>query len=415
MSKQIMDLPGKTILFGVTGGIAAYKAVNVVSHLRKRGAEVCVVMTEAAEEFVTPLTFRTISANQVHTDMFDEPHHYNPRHISLAEKGDLLAVVPATANIIAKAANGIADDFLSTLMLAFPKRKVFAPAMNHHMWCNPVTQDNVSRLRERGDIIVEPDEGRLASGAVGKGRMPAPGALADEIASAFFSDSALCDWRVTVTAGPTREHFDPVRYLSNPSSGKMGFALAQAARERGASVHLISGPTQQRPPRGIETTRVVSAHQMRDACLQSWQDTDILLMAAAVCDYAPQQSAKDKLSKREADEEHPLGKVLRTPDILTELAEQKGNRFVLGFSAETDRDAGCEKAKRKLQEKNLDMIALNFVDGDVGFASDDNHCILITGQRHEELPRMHKLPLARLIVGRIVSEICGVSSTSRGC
>ena len=404
MSKQAKDLRGKTILFGVTGGIATYKAVDVVSRLRKRGAEVHVIMTQAAREFVTPLTFRTISSNPVYTDMFKEPQQWNPEHIALAERGDLLAVVPATANVFAKAANGIADDNLSTLISAFPGRKFFAPAMNHHMWCNPATRDNVKTLRQRDAFVMEPDEGRLASGAVGKGRLPSPQQVTEEISSAFYADDVIKGYTVTVTAGPTREYFDPVRFISNPSSGKMGYSMARAARERGAQVYLISGPTKLQPPRDVNFISVESAEQMMDACKDVWADTDILVKTAAVCDYQPTKTASTKIHKTDATRER-LPDLQRAPDILKALGQCKGSRVLVGFAAETDESDAVDNARKKLRAKNLDAVVLNVVDEEIGFGSDDNSCFLITPGSCDQLDRMHKLSLARLIVDELVCKI----------
>ncbi len=395
------DLRDKTILLGVTGGIAAYKAVEVVSGLRKRGAEVIVLMTQAATELVAPLTFQTIADNPVYTDMFAEPKRWNVEHIALAERADLFAVVPATANIIAKAACGIADDYLSTTWLAFSGPRVVAPAMNAEMWSNPVTQRNVRELARLGCEIVEPDEGRLASGAVGRGRLPEPAIITEEISSVLHADSSLCGHTVLVTAGPTREYFDPVRYLSNPSSGKMGYALARAVRERGAEVHLVSGPTHLIPPRGVNLHSITSAEEMLDRCAQLWPRVDALLMSAAVSDYRPARRSEQKLKKDAGDP----GELVPTPDILSNLQSNGGGRFVLGFAAETDEDSALQQAKDKMLRKGMDMIVLNRVGECRGFGVDYNEVVLIDEEREESLPAMHKLPLARSIVDRVVQVI----------
>jgi len=392
------DLQDKTVLFGVTGGIAAYKAVEVVSALRRRGAEVMVVMTDAASELVSPLTFQTISANPVYTDMFAEPKQWNVEHIELAQRADLFAVVPATANIIAKIACGIADDFLSTTWLAFTGPRIIAPAMNANMWDNPVTQRNLRCLTGLGCEVIEPDRGRLASGAEGRGRLPEPGVITEEISSALHGDCSLSGYRILVTAGPTREYFDPVRYLSNPSSGKMGYALARAARERGAGVHLVSGPTDLSAPRGVQLHRVTSAEEMLERCRRLWPQTDALFMCAAVCDYRPARHSEQKIKKDEGQ----LGEMVRTPDIVTTLSEESGKRFILGFAAETDEVAGTERAVDKMRRKGMDMIALNPVGEARGFGMDANRVVLIDDEGSESLPEMHKLPLARGIVDRVV-------------
>ncbi len=402
MSQSLQDLRDTSVLLGVSGGIAAYKSCDVVSRLRKRGAQVTVVMTRAATQLVQPLTFQTVSDNPVYTDMFAEPKRWNVEHIELVQRADILAVVPATANIIAKAAAGIADDYLSTILVAFDGPKLMAPAMNHRMWENPVTQRNVRYLEELGVRVVEPDVGRLASGAVGSGRLPDPEALVEEISSVVHYNPSLQGRKVLVTAGPTREHFDPVHFLSNPSSGKMGYALAQAARERGAQVHLVSGPVNLRPPRGVRHHRVVSAADMLDKCLALWPDTDILLMNAAVADFCPASSSTDKLDK---DADDPGG-LVRTPDVIAALGERKNGQFILGFAAQTPGEDVLRRARGKLSRKGMDMIALNIVGGATGgFASDVNQVVLVSSGEEEDLPAMHKLPLARVILERVVGAL----------
>lgn len=403
MSEQLGDLRGKRILFGVTGGIAAYKAVDVVSRLRKRGAEVYVVMTEAATRLVTPLTFRTISANPVYLDLFDEPKRWNVEHVELAERCDILVVIPATANIMAKAAAGIADDFLSTLIVAFDGPKLMAPAMNHRMWENPATERNRRQLEAFGFVLVEPDVGRLASGAEGSGRLPSPELLEEEVASLAYADTALAGRRVLVTAGPTREYFDPARFLSNPSSGKMGYALARAARERGAAVDLVSGPVNLPCPRGVCRHSVVSTEEMLDRCLKLWPEIDILLMSAAVSEYRPAHYCNDKIKKTGEG----LPPLTFTPDIISTLSQEREEPFILGFAAETGpEEEACGKAQDKLIRKGMDMIALNRIGGERGgFGSDLNRVVLMDRSGRESLPMMHKRSLARLIVQRVVHKI----------
>ncbi len=402
------DLEGKNVLLGVTGCIAAYKALEVVSRLRKRGGSVSVAMTESATRFVAPLSFRTISDSPVYLDMFAEPNRWNVEHIALAEWADLMVVAPATGNIMAKAANGIADDYLSTLLLAFPGPKLLAPAMNTHMWQNPATRRNTRQLIEDGYGIVEPEVGRLASGAVGPGRFPDPATVVDEISSFAHSDDTLAGTTVLITAGPTREYFDPVRFLSNPSTGKMGYALARAVRERGARTILVSGPVELTPPRGVEFIPVVSAEEMRRVCLDHWCEVDILMMSAAVADARPVHYMQDK-GKKDADA--LLGDVIPTPDILRELGAQKGDRLIVGFAAETDREAAAENARKKLRAKGADWIALNFVGGDESaFGSEENRILLISQSGEEELPRAHKIQVARALVNRVVRTLRGAES-----
>ncbi|MFO7942555.1 MAG: bifunctional phosphopantothenoylcysteine decarboxylase/phosphopantothenate--cysteine ligase CoaBC [Bacillota bacterium] len=402
------DLEGKHILFGVTGCIAIYKALEVVSKLRKRGASVSVVMTEAATHLVAPLTFRTISDSPVYTRMFEEPRRWNVEHIALAEWGDVMVVAPATANCLAKAASGLADDYLSTLLLAFPGPKLFAPAMNTHMWQNPSTRRNVATLRDDGYTVVEPDVGRLASGAEGPGRFPEPETIVEEISSFVHADSSLAGRTVLVTAGPTREYFDPVRFLSNPSTGKMGYALASAARERGARVILISGPTDLPDPRGIQTVRVTSAQQMKTGCDEHWEGADVLIMSAAVADCRPREYSPAKGKK---DRDDLLGEVVPTPDIMAELGRRKGDRLLVGFAAETEGEDALINARRKLHAKNADMMVLNIVGGEQSaFASPYNRVVVVSDSSQEELPRLHKRCLARRLMDRVVRRLPGKES-----
>ncbi len=399
------DLRDTNILLGVSGCIAAYKALEVVSRLRKRGASVSVVMTDAATRLVSPLSFQTLSDSPVYTRMFEAPKQWNVEHIALAEWADLMVVAPATGNILAKAAGGIADDYLSTLLLAFAGPKVVSPAMNTHMWQNPATTRNVEVLRRDGYFVIEPDTGRLASGAEGPGRFPEPRDVVEEISSFYHSDRALAGRRVLVTAGPTREYFDPVRFLSNPSSGRMGYAIARAARERGAEVVLVSGPTDLPSPRGVETISVVSAEQMHEACLASWAETDILFMTAAVVDCRPAAYSGVKAKK---DQDALLGEVVPTPDILTALGEDKGSRFLVGFAAETEAEEGLISARRKLRKKHVDMIVLNRVGGPQSAFGDDHNAVRVLARSGEEdLPREHKRILARQLVDRVVRALPG--------
>ena len=310
-------LTGKTVVLGVCGGIAAYKAVEIVSRLIKLGAEVHVIMTESATRFVTPLTFREISGQPVHTTMWEEPKTWNVEHIALARRADLFVIAPATANMIGKMANGIADDFLSTTVMATPAPVLLFPAMNTQMYLNPATQANLVTLRNRGIQIMEPASGLLACGTEGVGRLPEPSEIAQCIATHFRYSGSLCGIRVLVTAGGTREAIDPVRFIGNRSSGKMGYAIATAAAERGATVTLVSGPVILPVPCGVNRISVESAAQMREAVLSVFAETDIVIKAAAVADYRPEVAAEQKIKKTSDNLTLSLTK---NPDILAEVA-----------------------------------------------------------------------------------------------
>jgi phosphopantothenoylcysteine decarboxylase/phosphopantothenate--cysteine ligase len=365
-------------VLGVGGGIAAYKAAELVRTLSERGFQVQVVITKAGQEFVRPLTFAALTGRKVITDMFPpagsgETLASAVEHIQVATESALLVVAPATADLLAKFAHGLADDFLSTLYLAFNGPVVLAPAMNSHMWAHPATQQNVEVLRSRGHVMVGPDEGWLACGMVGPGRLAEPERIADAVSAAL---AARRDWegeRVLVTAGPTEEPLDPVRFISNRSSGKMGYALARAARERGAEVVLVSGPVELAAPRGAKVVRVNTAAQMREAVLEHLEWASVIVKAAAVADYylsqVPQQKMK-KTAGRLSLELEP------TPDILAEVGRRKGDRLLVGFAAEAG-DPVAE-ARRKLAVKGCDMMAANRVDREgVGFGSDDNEITLV--------------------------------------
>ncbi len=366
------------VVLGVGGGIAAYKAAELVRTLSERGFQVQVVITKAGQEFVRPLTFAALTGRKVITDMFPpagsgETLASAVEHIQVATESALLVVAPATADLLAKFAHGLADDFLSTLYLAFNGPVVLAPAMNSHMWAHPATQQNVEVLRSRGHVMVGPDEGWLACGMVGPGRLAEPERIADAVSAAL---AARRDWegeRVLVTAGPTEEPLDPVRFISNRSSGKMGYALARAARERGAEVVLVSGPVELAAPRGAKVVRVNTAAQMREAVLEHLEWASVIVKAAAVADYylsqVPQQKMK-KTAGRLSLELEP------TPDILAEVGRRKGDRLLVGFAAEAG-DPVAE-ARRKLAVKGCDMMAANRVDREgVGFGSDDNEITLV--------------------------------------
>ena len=387
-SNNSMQLEGKTILLGITGGIAAYKSCNIVRLLQKRGARVKVVMSEHATEFVGPLTFRALTNEPVAVGLFDDPS--DPiHHISLAQEPDLVAVAPATANIIAKMANGIADDLISTTLLATPRPIVLAPAMNNGMWKAPATQANIAALRERGVHVVGPGSGYLACGDVDTGRMSEPEDIVEAVCEVLKPvPQDLAGKRIVITAGPTHEPIDPVRFIGNRSSGKMGIALAGEAARRGAAVTLVLGPTSLDVPRGVEFVRVQTAAEMLQAALSAF-------CAAAVADYTPAAPADHKLKK--ANERLDCIELVETVDILAELSRQKGERRVIGFAAETDNVV--EYAGRKLTRKGCDAIIANDVSrADSGFGTDTNKAWIVSTAGTQELPVLTKPQLADTIL-----------------
>lgn len=392
-------LEGKRILLGVTGGIAAYKAADLCSRLRKQGAEVRVVVTEHAARFVTPTTFQALSGHPVGLDLFAVGDAWAIEHITLAKGTDLAIVAPATANFLAKMAAGIADDLLSTTLLALDCPVLVAPAMNPQMFTHPSVQANLATLRERGVGVLEPGTGLMACGDTGPGRLPEPEDLVRAIADRLSATHDLQGVRLLVTAGPTQEPFDAVRYISNPSSGKMGYAVAAAARKRGADVTLVSGPTLLSDPEGVRVVRVQTAEEMHRACLEVFSETDWMVSAAAVSDYRPASRVAGKLKKEEGD----LTVILtRTPDILAELGQRKRPGQVLcGFAAETaDLEAN---ARAKLSRKNLDLIVANDVSQpDAGFGVDTNRADLLDAAGGvEALPLLSKEELAHRILDRM--------------
>ncbi|HZV81083.1 MAG TPA: bifunctional phosphopantothenoylcysteine decarboxylase/phosphopantothenate--cysteine ligase CoaBC [Geobacteraceae bacterium] len=393
-------LKGKTIVLGVSGGIAAYKAVELLRLLVKAGAEVHVVMTRGATEFVTPLTFQTLSGNPVHTELFNLITEQEIGHISLADRADLFIIAPATANVIAKIANGIADDLLTTTVMATKAPVLIAPAMNVNMYENPLYRENEEKLRRHGYLFVDPVSGYLACGWEGKGKMQEP-ALILEAAVAAVSAQDLAGVTVMVTAGPTREEVDPVRFVSNHSSGKMGYALARAAWRRGARVLLVSGPTALAPPFGAELIPVESAREMREKVLERAGLCDVIIKAAAVADYRPRERAGDKLKKTG---EEMVIELVKNPDILRELGGAKlPGQLLVGFAAETaDLEAN---ATVKLREKNLDMIVANDVSAPgAGFGVDTNIVrLLYRDGTKEDLPLLAKDEVASAILDRIVA------------
>ncbi|MBU5452620.1 bifunctional phosphopantothenoylcysteine decarboxylase/phosphopantothenate--cysteine ligase CoaBC [Pseudoflavonifractor sp. MSJ-30] len=393
------NLQGKCVLLGVTGGIAAYKMANVASGLRKAGATVHVIMTENATKFITPLTFETLTNNRCVVDTFARDFQYDVKHISLAKAADLILIAPATANVIAKLANGLADDMLTTTVLAAKCKKLVAPAMNTAMLENPITQDNIARLKRYGFGIIEPAVGMLACKDVGSGKLPEPETLLDCIAMELAREKDMAGLQVTVTAGPTQEALDPVRYLTNHSTGRMGYAIAREAMLRGADVTLISGPTALKPVPGVKTVDVVSARDMFEAVQTALPETDILIKAAAVADYRPANVAEDKIKKQPGDMSIPLE---RTDDILGWVAEHRHpGLFVCGFSMET-RDM-VENSKKKLAKKHLDMIAANNLKvAGAGFGVDTNVVTILTADGIRELPLMGKDQVASQLLDAIL-------------
>lgn len=393
------NLQGKCVLLGITGGIAAYKMANVASGLRKAGATVHVIMTENATKFITPLTFETLTNNRCVVDTFARDFQYDVKHISLAKAADLILIAPATANVIAKLANGLADDMLTTTVLAARCKKLVAPAMNTAMLENPITQDNLAKLKKYGFGIIEPAVGMLACKDVGSGKLPEPETLLDCIAMELAREKDMAGLHVTVTAGPTQEALDPVRYLTNHSTGRMGYAIAREAMLRGADVTLISGPTALKPVPGVKTVDVVSAKDMFEAVQAALPETDILVKAAAVADYRPANVADDKIKKQDGDMAIPLE---RTDDILGWVAEHRHpGLFVCGFSMET-RDM-IENSRKKLTRKHLDMIAANNLKvAGAGFGVDTNVVTILTADGIQELPLMGKDQVAAKLLDVIL-------------
>ncbi len=394
-----MLLRDKNVVLCVTGGIAAYKAADLTSKLRHEGAEVKVLMTESATKFIAPMTFETLSSNRVVTDTFDRDFAFEVEHVSLAKAADVFVIAPATANVIAKIAHGIADDMVTTTVLATKAPLVIAPAMNTGMYDNPVTQENLSALRERGAYIVEPASGRLACGDVGRGKLPDTPDIIWAIEKALTPQD-LKGLKVLVTAGPTQEAIDPVRYISNHSSGKQGFAIAARAAIRGAETTLVTGPVSLETPRGVSRVDVISAEEMRDAVITRAPDKDFIIKAAAVGDYRPSEEAKEKLKKKE--KELTL-KLERNPDILAELGEMKrpGQR-ICGFAMETE-DL-YENAKKKLEKKKCDMLAANSLrDEGAGFQADTNIAALFFKDGlTQQLKKIPKTALADVILDRLL-------------
>ena len=396
---------GKTIVLGVTGSIAAYKAVSLARHLTAEGATVNVVMTRTAQRFVGPLTFEVLTGRAVSTDLFAaEPPPAGMAHLTLAETADLVVIAPASAHCLAKLAHGLADDLLSTLVLAATCPVLAVPAMDGGMWTHAAVCDNVMTLRRRGVTVLEPETGLLASGAVGQGRLPGEDAILAAIAVALVSRKDFHGRRVLVTAGPTQEALDPVRFLSNRSSGKMGWALAEAARDRGAEVVLVAGPTSLPPPSCVSYVPVVTSEEMRKAVVTRFPETEVLIMAAAVADFRPARPAPGKIPKGAAGEADGLVLALEpTPDILLDLPARRTGQVVVGFAAETE-DV-VSRARHKLAAKALDLIVANDVtQPGAGFGTDTNRATLLDRMgRCDVLPLLSKYELAQRILDAVLA------------
>lgn len=395
-------LQGKNIVLGVTGGIAAYKSVEIASRLRKLGANVHVIMTEGAQNFVTELTFREISGNPVSTTMWGKVANYSVEHIALANLADMVLVAPATANLIAKAAHGIADDMLTTTLLATKAPIMFSPAMNSNMYLNPLTQENMAKLKDLGWHMIEPATGHLACGVNGVGRMPEPVEILEQVQDYFKGSAVMQGLKVLVTAAGTYEPIDPVRYIGNRSSGKMGYAIAREAQRRGADVVLVSGPSALAAPDGVRMIKIESAADMRTAVLAEYPMVDIVIKAAAVADYRVKDVSDHKIKKN--DEELTLV-MQKNPDILMELGQlKKPGQTLVGFAAET-RNL-IEYAQQKIRKKNLDMIIANDVSRPgAGFNTDTNIIKIISRDENiEDVPMMSKERLAGIILDRVMEK-----------
>lgn len=398
MGNKQLSLDGYTIVVGVTGGIAAYRAVDLVSALVKKGANVHVVMTRAAGEFVGPVTFEAISGNIVHRDVFESPPGCNFPHLELARKADAVVIAPATAHFLARAASGMADDLLGTMLLACQSPVFICPAMNVAMYGHPAVQENIKRSRKLGYIIINPDCGRLACGDSGPGRLADIGRIVKELEDYLVAEQDLSGYTILVTAGATREAIDPVRFITNRSSGKMGFAVARAARKRGARVILVSGPVHPEPPSGVELVEVESARDMLKEVLNYYPGVDVVVKSAAVADYRPKDISEQKIKKRGDNLSLEL---VRNPDILFELGKQKKKQVLVGFAAETeDLD---KNAIEKINKKNLDFIVANDVTvSGAGFGTDTNIAKLIFPDGSiQTLPLMDKEELGNIILDNV--------------
>ena len=392
----------KCVVIGVTGGIAVYKALDVISALRKKDIEVHVIMTESASKFVNPLTFQSISQNMVVTDMFAEPKAWEIQHISLAQKADLMLVAPATANIIGKISNGIADDMLSTTIMATKAKVLIAPAMNTNMYENKIVQNNISKLKDFGYKFIEPASGRLACGDVGIGKLADVNTIVERVLEELEEkEQDLLGKKVLISAGPTIAPIDPVRYITNRSTGKMGYAIAQEARERGAEVVLVSGPTNLNPPKDVKIINIKTNEEMKNEILQYFEWADIVIKSAAVADYKPKEYSEEKIKKGDGDLNLCL---TRDNDILKSLGEIKTHQILVGFAAESNNV--LENANKKLKNKNLDFIVANDItSSDTGFGSEDNKVVILSKNDEKlELEKMSKKEVASNISDMILEK-----------
>ncbi|ADQ07414.1 phosphopantothenoylcysteine decarboxylase/phosphopantothenate/cysteine ligase [Caldicellulosiruptor hydrothermalis 108] len=398
-----MRLKNKNILIGVCGGIAAYKVCELIRLLKKNEANVKIIMTKNAQKFITPLTLQTLSQNKVYTDTFESEYFYDIEHISLTTWADILVVAPATANIIGKFANGIADDLLSTTFLAFDKSVLIVPAMNSNMFENAIVKQNIHKLKSVGINFVEPESGFLACGVYGKGRYPENQKILIEIEKLLCSQD-LAGKKVLITAGPTREYLDPIRFISNRSSGKMGYAIAEEAYKRGAQVTVVSGPVSINTYADIEIIHVQTASQMYQKVKEIYEQYDILIFSAAVADYRPKTTNETKIKKENTDE--LVIELIKNPDILKFVGEnKKPGQIIVGFSAETENV--LENSQKKLEEKNADLIvANNVLEEGAGFDVDTNIVTLISKEKVENLPKMSKSEVAKRIFDHVVTYLC---------
>ena len=392
-------LKDKTVVIGVSGGIAVYKTLDVVSRLRKLGVNVNVIMTKSATEFVTPLSFQSLSQNYVVCDMFEDPKTWDVEHISLAKRADVFLIAPATANVIGKIANGIADDMLTTTVMATKAKVLIAPAMNTNMYENPILQRNINTLKELGYNFVEPESGRLACGDTGKGKLASPETIVDEVVKLLSKGQDLKGKSIIVTAGPTVESIDPMRYITNRSTGKMGYSIAKEAIERGADVTLITGPTNLTPPQNLKKlVKIESAKDMYEAVLANLDENDVVIKSAAVADYKPKNYSNKKIKKSDDDLVIELD---RNKDIAQEIGKIKNNKILVGFAAETN-DL-IENASLKIKKKNIDFIVANDLTKEgAGFGVDTNIVKIIDKEGNiTEYPKMKKEAVANIILDKI--------------
>lgn len=392
-------LKNKTVVIGVSGGIAVYKTLDVISRLRKLGVNVNVIMTKSATEFVTPLSFQSLSQNYVVCDMFEDPKTWDVEHVSLAKRADVFLIAPATANVIGKIANGIADDMLTTTVMATKAKVLIAPAMNTNMYENPILQRNINTLKELGYNFVEPESGRLACGDTGKGKLASPEIIVDEVVKLLSKEQDLKGKSIIVTAGPTVESIDPMRYITNRSTGKMGYSIAKEAIERGADVTLITGPTNLTPPQNLKKlVKIESAKDMYEAVLENLDENDVVIKSAAVADYKPKNYSNKKIKKSDDD---LIIELDRNKDIAQEIGKIKNNKILVGFAAETN-DL-IENASLKIKKKNLDFIVANDLTKEgAGFGVDTNIVKIIDKEGNiTEYPKMKKEEVANIILDKI--------------